>query len=78
MASVARDTRPEAERFQTDVYRRMTPAQRYAVGAELSDSIRDIALAGLRERFPGSIERELLRRYVFELWGLSLDRSTDE
>ena len=70
--SFARDTRPTAERLQTDVYRRMEPAQRYTIGTELSDSVRDIALAGLRERLHGATERALLRRYVFELWGVSV------
>ena len=73
MPSFARDTRPAAERFQTDVYRRMEPAQRYSVGTELSDSVRDIALAGLRERLRGATERALLRRYVLELWGVSVE-----
>jgi len=51
----------------------MDPAQRYSVGAELSDSVRDIALAGLRERLRGATERALLRRYVLELWGVSVE-----
>ena len=60
-------------RFQTDVYRRMEPAQRYSVGTELSDSVRDIALAGLRARLRGATERALLKHYVLELWGVSVE-----
>jgi hypothetical protein len=73
MARFSRDTTEAAERFHAEVYRNMPPARRVAIAMEMSDSIRDIALAGIRARHPGLSEREAIARYVFESWGVALN-----
>lgn len=73
MAWFSRDTSRDAERFHTEVYRNMPPERRLAVATEMSDSIRDIALAGIRARHPELSEREAVARYVLEQWGVKLN-----
>jgi hypothetical protein len=51
----------------------MPPARRVAIAMEMSDGIRDIALAGIRARHPGLSEKETIARYVLEHWGVMLD-----
>ena len=45
----------------------MTPQQRYAIASDLSDSVRDMTLAGLRGRQPGLTSEQLLTRYLQQL-----------
>jgi hypothetical protein len=64
------DTIPEAAAIQEAIFRRMTSAQRLRLALQMSDSIRNVALAGLRSRQPelnaDQLSRELLRiRYGF-------------
>jgi hypothetical protein len=62
---MAFDTTPEAARTQEEVFRRMTAAQRLSLALEMSESIRNVALAGLRARQPqlnsDQLSEELIR-----------------
>ena len=58
------DTSPEAHAIQMEIYRRMTPQQRLKMALEMSDSIRNLALAGLRSRRPELNEEELMRELM--------------
>ena len=59
------DTSPEAAAVQERIYANMTPAQRLELALELSDGIREVALAGVRFSHPEwdeqQVSRELLR-----------------
>jgi Rv0078B-related antitoxin len=59
------DTSAEAARIQTDIVRRMTPAQRLDVAMQMSDATREMALSRIRAENPGwtdwQVKRELLR-----------------
>lgn len=59
------DTSPAAEEIQRDIFRRMTTEQRLRLALEMSESVRNIALAGLRSRRPDldadGLSRELMR-----------------
>jgi hypothetical protein len=46
------DTTPEAEAVQFELYRRMGPARRTRIGAEMSMHARAVVLAGIRARHP--------------------------
>jgi hypothetical protein len=62
------DTSPEAQAAQTEVYRKMTPAQRLEIALDMSLAAREFALAGLRLRHPDWTETQLQReilRYAF-------------
>jgi len=63
-----RDTTPEAQAAQTEVHRKMTPAQRLEIALDMSLAAREFALAGLRLRHPDWTETQLQReilRYAF-------------
>ena len=48
----ALDTDADAEAVQLEVYRRMTPAQRVMMAAQMSEDVRTLAIAGIRRRHP--------------------------
>ena len=59
------DTSTEAAAIQRDIFRRMTAEQRLRLALEMSESMRNVALAGLRSRRPGltadQLSSELMR-----------------
>ncbi|MCL4741076.1 MAG: hypothetical protein KJZ54_02630 [Phycisphaerales bacterium] len=57
--------RPNEERYRR-IIRRMTPAQRIEKAGELSDMTKELALAGLRQRYP-DLDELALRRRLLEL-----------
>ena len=60
-----RDTSPDAEQVQLDVFRRMTGEQRLKLALEMSDFARELSLSRIRAEHPGwsdwEVKRELLR-----------------
>ena len=66
------DTTPEADAIQQEIFRRMTPEQRLKVALEMSDSMRNVALTGLRMRRPELTEEELARELMRLMYGFVL------
>jgi len=64
MALFSRDTRDGAQLAQIRAHQALTGAERHMLGVELSDMIRDIALAGLRERHPNLPEQALVELFL--------------
>jgi hypothetical protein len=62
------DTTPDAHRKQIEILRKMSPERQALISFELSDNVRQIAIAGIRKMRPDftetQIRRELLRRLV--------------
>ncbi|MHC4878507.1 MAG: hypothetical protein ACYTGL_18830 [Planctomycetota bacterium] len=52
MTNTFTDTSGEASEVQAAVWRQMTPEQRDAIAAELSENVRLIAAEGVRRRHP--------------------------
>ncbi len=63
------DTSPEAAAIQDEIFRRMTPEQRVLLALEMSESMRSVALAGLRSRRPELSESELARELMRLMYG---------
>lgn len=63
------DTTPEAEAIQQDIFRRMTTEERLRMALEMSESLRNVALAGLRSRRPDLNENELSRELMRIMYG---------
>jgi len=63
------DTSPEAAAFQREIFRRMTTAQRLCLALEMSESMRNVALAGLRSRRPELSADELSRELMRIMYG---------
>ena len=59
------DTSTEAAAIQRETFRRMTTEQRLRLALEMSESLRNVALAGLHNRRPEldahGLSRELVR-----------------
>lgn len=62
---VPRDTTPEAMRVQIEVWRRMGGSRRLAMAMELTESVRRMALNGIRASHPEYSEEEA-RLALFE------------
>lgn len=52
------DTRPDAERFMIEGYRKMSGAQKLGQVSSLSLAVRQLALLDVRRRHPNASERE--------------------
>jgi len=56
------DTSPAARSVQLEIYRRMTPAEKFALVFELIETTEQFARVGIRLRHPGASEREVTLR----------------
>ena len=54
----------------------LTPQERYLLAVEMSDNVRDIALAGLRTRNPVISESALMRLYLERVLGWRVPAAT--
>lgn len=67
--TLSRDTAPEAEAVQVEIYRGMPARRKLELVAEANRTARDLALAGLRLRHPDAGPEELFRRLMDLLLG---------
>jgi len=63
------DTSREALQAQRAAFRRMTPTQRLAIAAEMSDDVRALAEAGIRARHPEFSDEQIRAALVALLLG---------
>lgn len=68
------DSSPRAVAIQNDILRRMTTAQRLKLALDMSESMRNMALAGLRSRQPEMNENELSRELMRIMYGFAPQR----
>ena len=68
------DTSPEVEQRQVERWRQMTPAQKAAIVSGLTQAVHQLALAGVRLRYPEASERELFLRLALITLGDDLAR----
>lgn len=66
------DTPPEVRRRQLELLQRMSPGERLQQAFNLTRLTRELAFAGLRQRYPEATEQELLRRYAELVLGKEL------
>lgn len=64
MKAFSPDTTPDAQRKQIEMMRRLTPSQKLSLAFALTDAMRDLVLANLRQQFPQANETELRRRFI--------------
>jgi hypothetical protein len=62
MTPVFSDTSPETERVLFALLREMPPWRKLEMVAQLNQMVRELALSGLRERYPQADEAEVRRR----------------
>jgi len=71
---LSHDTTAEIERRQIESWRLMTPAQKLGVSVGMSDAVRRLALAGVRQRYPDASPREEFLRLAIVILGSDLAR----
>jgi len=74
MSALFPDTRPEAEAVLIRLLREAPPWRKLEMVDQLNQSVRLLALAGLRQRYPAEDEATLLRRLASLLLGDELAR----
>ena len=74
MSALYSDTDPKVEALQIKMWRQASPTRKMHMLAQLNASVRILALAGLRSRFPNATETELRRRLANLILGEELAR----
>lgn len=74
MSALYSDTDPKVEALQIKMWRQASPTRKMHMLAQLNASVRILALAGLRSRYPNASETELRRRLADLLLGEELAR----
>jgi len=72
MTSLSRDTSPKAQRVQIELLRQAPPWRKLHMVAQMNQTLRDLALSGLRQRHPHASAEELRRRLADLLLGPEL------
>jgi hypothetical protein len=72
MSSLYSDTHPKMEALQIQLWRQASPTRKMEMVAQLNASVRTLALAGLRSRFPKAKESELRFKLAVFLLGEEL------
>jgi hypothetical protein len=71
---LAGDTSADVERLQIERWRQMSPAEKAAIITGLTQAAHDLALAGVRQRYPTATPREHFLRLAVLLLGPDLAR----
>jgi hypothetical protein len=74
MTDLFPDTRPEAETVLIRLLREAPPWRKLEMVDQLNQSVKMLALAGLRQRYPNDDENQLFRRLADLLLGDELAR----
>jgi len=72
MTTLSPDTHPEIERLQIERLRQMPSWRKMTLMAEMGQTVRTLALAGLRQRHPGDTPAQRRRRLADLLLGPDL------
>jgi hypothetical protein len=72
MNSSFTDTSPEANAFQLQLLRQASPARKLEMVAQMNATVRTLALAGLRSRYPNDPPEILHRRLADQILGAEM------
>ena len=72
MVPLFSDTRPEAEAVLIELLRQASPWRKLHMVGQLNQTVRTLALSGLRQRYPDAAPQELRRRLADLLLGPDL------
>ena len=64
-----RDTSEAAWARQLELYRQMTPAQKFAIAIDLTSVVRELACSGIRMRHPEYTDDEVRRALAALIYG---------
>jgi hypothetical protein len=74
MSALSSDTHPKMEALQIQLWRQASPTRKMHMLAQLNESVRIVALAGLRSRYPNADKAELRRRLAGLILGEEVAR----
>ena len=74
MSRLFPDTSPDAERVLIELMRKAPPWRKLELVAQLNETVRLLALSGLRQRYPDATPEELRRHLADLLLGPELAR----
>jgi hypothetical protein len=72
MTTLSPDTHPEIERIQLELLRQMPTWRKLELVGDMTEAVRTLALAGLRQRHPGDTPEQRRRRLADLLLGPEL------
>ena len=72
MSPLYPDTHPKMEALQIELWRQASPTKKMNMLAQLNESVRTLAMAGLRSQYPQASEAELRRKLADLLLGEEL------
>jgi hypothetical protein len=72
MTPLSRDTAPDVERMQIEHLRGMSASRKLRLVAQMNRTVEELALAGLRQRYPDDTEEQRRRRLATLLLGSEL------
>lgn len=72
MTPLSRDTSPDVERMQIERLRGMSASRKLRLVAQMNRTVEELALAGLRQRYPDDTEEQRRRRLATLLLGSKL------
>ena len=64
------DTTPRAAAIQLKLYQEAGPSRRAQIAVDLSDAVRETALAGIRRRHPEYSEQEVRAAFLHLVYGV--------
>jgi hypothetical protein len=73
-AILSRDTSADVERLQVKAWRRMSPLEKAGIMSQATSDASTLALAGIRQRYPGASDRECFIRLAALQLGPALVR----
>ena len=68
------DTHPKIASMQREIFRRMSPEERVQIAIEMSNSMRRVALDGIRMRQPGLSPGDEIRELQRVMYGFKVRR----
>jgi hypothetical protein len=71
---LAADTSPDVEARQIEAWRQMSPAGKLSLALSMTATVRELAAAGVRQRYPNASPREQFLRLAVVTLGRDLAR----
>ena len=72
MTALFSDTHPEIEALQIELIRRMLPWKKIAVVDSLNETVRTLAISGIKQRHPQATPEQVRCMLAEMLWGAEL------
>lgn len=74
MSAYYSDTHPKIEQMQIDLIRKMPSWKKFAAVDDLNETVRTLAISGIKQRHPGATPTEIRRMLADILLGQELAR----